>query len=172
MSRQTLHLAGCTITQVRVDWAVTLRLSGTQVGSELRIEQLFTCTDAEGHQRAMHPGTDPTGLGPILAAARTSVVTVSVDLGRLDLALADGTSLSVPPHDEYEAWSSPEPTASVSSRALAVKSPRGARSHRRPADPTSTGARYRSVGSTATPSAGRRTLILRNSARTTSGPHS
>ncbi|MCC8245509.1 DUF6188 family protein [Saccharothrix luteola] len=100
-----LPLAGLPIVQCRVDHAVTFGFDSPDGSYDLRIEEDFAFVSAEGVEVVLRPQTDPTGLGPVLACTRTSVVeALAFDDGRLAVAFADGSRLVVDGSREYEPW--------------------------------------------------------------------
>jgi hypothetical protein len=104
--RLLLPLAGAAVVQCCVDFAVTLRCDVAGAAFEVRIEQAFTFTTADGAEARLVPEDDPTGLGPVLACTRTTVVQATAfEDGGLAMVLADGSTIKVPPGDAYESWS-------------------------------------------------------------------
>jgi hypothetical protein len=73
--------------------------------ADARIEEAFEFTAADRSSVSLNPETDPTGLGPVLASTRTTVVAATAfDDGRLQIAFADGSALAVPAAEKYESW--------------------------------------------------------------------
>ena len=100
-----LPLAELRIVQCRVDYAVTFVFDSPDGSYDLRVEADFSFVSADGVEVVLRPETDPTGLGPVLACARTSVVdALAFDDGRLTASFADGSRLVVDGSREYEAW--------------------------------------------------------------------
>ena len=116
-----LPLAGLAVAQCRIDYAVTFSFDSPDGIYDLRIEEDFAFVSAEGNEVALRPETDPTGLGPVLACTRTSVVeALAFDDGRLTASFADGSRLVVDGSQEYEPWMLSGPA-----RLLVVSTPGG-----------------------------------------------
>ncbi|WP_246119481.1 DUF6188 family protein [Cellulomonas massiliensis] len=95
-------------TRVAIDYGVTI---ATTDGYTFRIEQPFVPTDAEGSEFLLVPEGDPLRLCPVLALARTTVASArAFDDGRLELDLADGSTIRVPCGEDYEPWEAAGPS--------------------------------------------------------------
>lgn len=103
--RRALPLAGANVVQCCVDFALTLRCDRSDSMFEVRIEQEFAFSAADGTGTLLDPEGDPAGLGPVLACCRTTVLQAAAfDDGRLEMHFADGSSLTVPTSIDYEGW--------------------------------------------------------------------
>ncbi|WP_157620769.1 DUF6188 family protein [Saccharothrix sp. NRRL B-16348] len=100
-----LPVAGLPIVHCRVDYALTFSFDSPDGVYDLRVEEDFVFVSAEGIEVVLRPQTDPTGLGPVLACTRTSVVeALAFDDGRLTASFDDGSKLVVDSSQEYEPW--------------------------------------------------------------------
>ncbi|QQQ78154.1 hypothetical protein IOD16_06690 [Saccharothrix sp. 6-C] len=115
-------MAGLPVAQCRVDYAVTFSFDAPDGIYDLRISEDFAFVPAEGVEVVLSPETDPTGLGPVLACTRTSVVeALAFDDGHLTMSFADGSRLMVDSSQEYEPWMLSGPA-----KLLVVSTPGGA----------------------------------------------
>lgn len=116
-----LPVTGLPIVHCRVDHALTIRFDSPDGSYDLRIENDFTFAPAGAAEVVLRPEEDPTGLGPVLACARTSAEEVlAFDDGRLTASFADGSRLVVDSSQDYEAWNLSGPD-----RMLVVATPGG-----------------------------------------------
>jgi hypothetical protein len=100
-----LPLARAAVVQIRVDYALTLLCKRDDDAYEIRIEEAFEFTAADGVKATLDPEGDPAGLGPALACTRTTVVAANAFAdGRLEMVFADGSTLAVPAATKYESW--------------------------------------------------------------------
>lgn len=100
--RWVLPLAGVAITQLCIDYAVTLRC---QNGLEVRIEQPFVYVTPDGRERLLVPEGVPSDLAPVLSAARRVVRSAEAFKdGHLEISIEDGTLISVPSTEDLEPW--------------------------------------------------------------------
>ena len=112
-------IAGQLVTQLRFDYAVTLLFEG---GLDVRIEHPFVVRWTDGSELTMDPESDHESLAPVLRLRRaTAVGGRAFDDGRLELAFAGGSRLSVGAGKQYEAWQFSGPQG-----ALVVSVPGGA----------------------------------------------
>lgn len=104
--RWSLSAAGQQVTSVSVDWAVTLTIGAAGSPIVVRIEQPFALAFPGAAPAHLNPEGDPVELAPVLRLVRAGVSRLDAfNTGRLELELVDGTSLSVSPVEQYEAWS-------------------------------------------------------------------
>ena len=102
---RTLPLAQSAVMQISVDYAFTLICDRDGDTYEIRIEQAFDFTAANGATVTLDPEGDPTGLGPALACTRTTITLAKAfDDGRLQIGFADGSHLAVLASPKYESW--------------------------------------------------------------------
>ena len=102
---QVLPLGQAAVMQICVDYALTLICDQDGDTYEIRIEQAFEFTAADGAALTLDPEGDPTGLGPALACTRTLVAAANAFAdGRLQIAFVDGSLLAVPAAAKYESW--------------------------------------------------------------------
>jgi hypothetical protein len=102
---RVLPLAQAAVMQICVDYALTLLCNRNGAAYEIRIEQAFDFTTADGATVTLDPESEPAGLGPALSCTRTIVVAANAfEDGRLEMVFADGTSLAVPATNKYESW--------------------------------------------------------------------
>ncbi len=98
-TRWLLPVVDGTVTQIRVDYAFTLVIDHYSI----RINTPFTFSRGDDHSK--HDPEDPGTLAPLLtlhqATLREGVLSKD---GVLTLSFRDGTTLTVPPNDQYEAW--------------------------------------------------------------------
>jgi hypothetical protein len=88
-----------------VDWALTLFLEHPLGEFALCVENSFAFRSTTGTEVRMDPGRAPTGLGPVLACARTSVAeAVAYADGRLEVAFADGSAIKARGSPDCESW--------------------------------------------------------------------
>jgi hypothetical protein len=100
--RWLLPLAGRQVERLCVDFAVTLMFSG---GVELRIEQPFVVTSADGTESLVVPQGEPERAAPAVQLARREVERAEAFKdGHLELSFSDGTTLKVPADEGFEAW--------------------------------------------------------------------
>lgn len=105
VTTRDLPLVQAAVVQVRVDYAFTLVLTRGEDAYEVRIEQAFEFGAAGGGVVTVDPEGDPTGLGPVLACARTVVVAAhAFEDGRLEMVFGDGSVIRVPSSEDYEGW--------------------------------------------------------------------
>jgi hypothetical protein len=105
MTGRSLPVGRAAVVQIRVDYALTLLLKRGDDAYEIRVEQAFEFTAADGTVVRADPEADPAGLGPVLACARTDVAAGNAfEDGRLELVFADGSVIRVPASEEFEAW--------------------------------------------------------------------
>ena len=96
-------LQGKMVTRCLVDSAFGIELWDGDSTTTIRIEGSFTFRE-HGTDQRLSP-EHPTALGPVLAIVGKAVTTVhACKNGRLEAHFADGSSLSVEPDAEYEAW--------------------------------------------------------------------
>ena len=99
--RWVLPVAGQTVAQLCVDYAVTLRQNDVVV----RIEQPFVIATPTGEERLVVPEGDLDRLAPVLNLGRSTVTEgAAFDDGHLEMSFADGTRVSVPSTEDYEPW--------------------------------------------------------------------
>jgi hypothetical protein len=104
--RRALPLAGAAVVQCCIDFAVTVRCDREGAAFEVRLEQEFVFSAADGTAVLLDPESDPVGLGPVLACTRTTVLQATAfEDGRLEMLFADGSSVRVPTSIDYEGWS-------------------------------------------------------------------
>jgi hypothetical protein len=101
------YLSGLTVHQVRVGYDLRLMSSDPkwldENDAEIVIEAPCSVTDPGGTEHRIERG-DP-GTIPALLALQSRVITeVSADGGTLRAVFDDGSTLAVPPLDQYEAW--------------------------------------------------------------------
>lgn len=100
--RWVLPVAGQSVAQLCVDYAVTLRLANDV---SVRIEQPFVIANLNGEERLIVPDGDPGRLAPVLTLARSTVTEgLAFDDGHLELAFHGGARVSVPSTEDYEPW--------------------------------------------------------------------
>jgi hypothetical protein len=100
--RWVLPLAGRTVERLCFDFAVTLVFGG---GLELRIEQPFVISRADGSESLLIPEGDPDRLATAVGLARSEVLRAEgFKDGHLEIAFSDGSKLGVPADEGYEAW--------------------------------------------------------------------
>lgn len=106
--RWVLPVAGLPVTQLCLDYAVTLCLANDV---SIRIEQPFVIEINDGDERLIVPEGNPDRLAAVLPLVR-SIVTEGLvfDDGHLELRFSSGARISVPSTEDYEPWetSSPE----------------------------------------------------------------
>lgn len=104
-----LPVAGSAIDQCCFDVAVVLRLGIGTAGWEIRISQPFVVTAPDGTEQLVVP-EELAHVEAVLALLRLVVegATAYKD-GRLELRLAGGSVLKVPPDEGYEAWEAAGP---------------------------------------------------------------
>src|SRR4051812_40183311 len=104
--RRTLPVGGCTVTQCRLDYRLSLLLDGPGGFSELVIEGNFTLSLHGGPPIALSPGGHPRDLAPALEVFGLVIdrATTGGD-GTLEVVLDGDTILRAGPGDLYEAWS-------------------------------------------------------------------
>lgn len=98
-----LPLEGTCLSQVIVDFAITLRFLASQFHSSIRIGQPLTVSAASGSSLlSSNPSSD---LRPLLSLINSNVEScLAFDSGELQLSFSGGARLSVTPHPQYEAW--------------------------------------------------------------------
>jgi len=97
-----IELTGQRVTRVCFDYALTLLTAG---GFELRIETLFSMSDAAGHRRDVEPTEIGVNAGSLLALLNQTVTSCSTAaFGALHLSFETGAVLSIEPHPAFEAW--------------------------------------------------------------------
>jgi Family of unknown function (DUF6188) len=100
--RWLLPLAGKSVSQCCIDYAVTLRCEG---GVEIRIEAPFVFRNADGFEQLLLPEGDPMRLAPVLSLARVAVVEAAAFKdGHLELAFNDGSNIGVAATEDLEPW--------------------------------------------------------------------
>ena len=93
-----------TVTQIRVDYSLTLILGTERNGVEVRLEAPFEGNFGAADYR-FDPEHDPVGLAPALAVLKKEVVGIKISKsGDLYLAFSDGWSLSAPSPSGFESW--------------------------------------------------------------------
>ncbi|MCL2468497.1 MAG: DUF6188 family protein [Micrococcales bacterium] len=99
--RWILPVEGQPVTQLRVDYAITLLLEN---GIAVRIENPFVL--ATGDERyQLDPSDEPIYLAPVLPLARARIVSgTAFDNGKLRLVFADGSEITVSSSEDYEPW--------------------------------------------------------------------
>ena len=96
-------LQGKMVTRCLVDSAFGIELWDGDSTTTIRIEGSFIFRE-HGTDQLLSP-EHPTALGPVLATVGKTVTAVhACKNGRLEVHFADGSSLSVEPDAEYEAW--------------------------------------------------------------------
>lgn len=97
-----LPVAGQSVVQLCLDYAVTLRL-GNDV--TVRIEQPFVIASEGGEERLVIPDGESDRLAPVLSLVRATVTEgLAFEDGHLELTFAEGTRVSVPSAEDYEPW--------------------------------------------------------------------
>jgi Family of unknown function (DUF6188) len=104
------ELHGATVTQVRVDHALTLLLAGPDVAappSLLIIGGSFSCRDSTGVEQPYADDYARATLGPALELFfNQTVAAASVSaVGELALDFLSGAGVRIPPNPHFEAWS-------------------------------------------------------------------
>jgi hypothetical protein len=120
-----LPFEGCTIWEVRVGFDLRFVLCDDQQ-TYIRVAGLFTYNGADGQQWTLDPDGPKFALGPALAVHGLTVQrAVAHKSGRLSLAFTDGSTISVEPDHQYEAWESGGPWGYVVSTAGVMANGRG-----------------------------------------------
>lgn len=104
-----LPLTGKAIDQCCFDFAVVLRLGIGDAGWEIRISQPFVVVAPDGTDRLVVP-EELAHVEAVLPLLRLAVEdAIAYKDGRLELRLAGGAVLQVPPDEGYEAWEAAGP---------------------------------------------------------------
>jgi len=99
-----LPLVGDTISRCMVDAAFHIQFLDRKDPVTVTVESPFTLTKG-GVSKRLSP-EEPIELGPALELFKGIVVTaLAYKTGHLRIELSGGLMLTVPPDDEYEAWS-------------------------------------------------------------------
>lgn len=105
-----LPVAGFPITQLVLDYAVTLHIDAVDGLLEIRIEQPFVFTTTGGIEHLIVPEGKTDRIAPILAVVRSKVESArAYEDGRLEIIFEDGSRIGVPPSEGYEAWTATGP---------------------------------------------------------------
>ena len=98
-----LPVDGTSVTQVRVDFAVTLIFTVDRFSCSVRVTNDFDLATGESVRRF---ATDkPTDLGPMMALLGSEVrFALAHSTGALTIEFADGQRLLTSAHPTYEAW--------------------------------------------------------------------
>lgn len=101
---ELLALVGRAVTRCLVDHAFSLQFWSPDAVFELRIDVHFTLREPGGEELSLTP-EETTSLGPALRLFRREVSSARAHKnGRLEVLFSDGSSLSVSPDQQYEAW--------------------------------------------------------------------
>lgn len=97
-----LPVVGCSVTEIRVDYAFTLILDDSWM---LRIECPLVVTSGSSEPTVVDPSPDPDVMGPLLSllGSRVSDARATAD-GALSLSFSTGVSIDVPVDPDFEAW--------------------------------------------------------------------
>jgi hypothetical protein len=99
----TLPVAGAQVTRCCADYAAVAVLLSN--GLQLYIEGVFSYVGHNGHAHMLNPDGDATDLAPILRLRRlTATDGAAFKDGRLEMGFEDGSQISVPADQRYEAW--------------------------------------------------------------------
>jgi len=103
--RWLLPLSGLRVTRCLVDFSFGLELLADHQFFTLTIEQAFNVAVAGSGMAEITPAADPASVCPALALLDRVVqdATAFKD-GRLDVRFSDGSTLTVDPHPQFEAW--------------------------------------------------------------------
>jgi hypothetical protein len=104
---------------IGVDHRLTLRFSE---GDVVTIETEFALTRPGSTEVLLDPDGDKRALGEVLALFGRRVTEVEIAGHELRISFDDSSSLRVPPHPAYEAWSYSGPT---DPRTLVISMPGG-----------------------------------------------
>jgi hypothetical protein len=97
-----LPIEGMTVTQIAVDYAVTIALDAQFA---VRIGMPFKQFGPDSTIQSLDPEADPSLLAPALKLLRTKAVSgFAFDDGRLELTFEEDLRVSVPSSDEFEPW--------------------------------------------------------------------
>ncbi|MEV8238819.1 DUF6188 family protein [Microbacterium testaceum] len=110
---------GGTVEFIGVDHRLTLRFSE---GDVVTIETEFALTRPGSTEVLLDPDGDKKALGEVLALFGRRVTGAEIAGHELRIAFDDSSSLRVPPHPAYEAWSYSGPT---DPRTLVISMPGG-----------------------------------------------
>jgi hypothetical protein len=104
-----LPVTGTAINQCCFDFAVVLRLGTGEAMWEIRISQPFLVVTPDGTEQLVVP-EEPARVEVVLALLRLTVKeAIAYKDGRLELRLAGGTVVQVPPDEGFEAWEAAGP---------------------------------------------------------------
>ena len=118
--RYELDLRDSRVVRCIVDFAFTLEVARDDESATIRISGPFALRRG-GAAWDLDPEAAPAELGPALELSRTFVTSAIVQKnGELSLAFGDGSKLTVPNNDDYEAW-----TLTVADGPLVVSVPGG-----------------------------------------------
>jgi hypothetical protein len=119
-TRWLLPVGDGTVTQIRVDHAFTLVIDHYSI----QISTPFTLSRGDDHSQ--HDPEDPESLAPLLKLHQATLHEgVLRKDGLLTLSFHDGTTLTVPPDERYEAWVAAGELPSVTPRFQVIALPGG-----------------------------------------------
>ncbi len=91
------------ITQIKIDFRVTLIVAELSASGSLTIEQPFEIIE-RNRRTTVHPG-EMLSIPPVLDLFNADVESVTIErMGRLQMKLATGAAIEVVPSQPYEAW--------------------------------------------------------------------
>lgn len=101
-----LPLVARRVSQCRFDYAFTIVLDEPGTAFEIRIEEPFEFTAADGGQPVtLDPEAEPVAMAPALAILHRVIDrSVAYKDGRLRIGFAGGGELCVPSGESFEAW--------------------------------------------------------------------
>lgn len=103
--RYELPVKGGSVTGLLIDWAVTFQVMADPDEYSIRIGQPFEIRVDEAEPVVVDPEGPPTGLAAVLGLLRLEITRVAAFKdGHLEADFASGTSVTVPPSDDYEPW--------------------------------------------------------------------